>query len=291
LRAVTEVTTTFPGFSAQPDLLDDPEKELLAVVLDGSRMGSVRACLQAMLNCAEESKELLSSDTLRVINDIRDVMTGLDTALEGGLMSAPEEALDPLVTALMALSGLSQESMIRGVGWRFMEIGRRLERGLQIITLIRALLVRELADGEQATVLLAMLQVLEVLITYRRRYRARMDIAQGLELTLIDTSNPRSLIYQFEQLQAHIANLPEVGISSRELQAEQRALLEANTTLRLSHLVDLARPGDDSGRRDELDQVLSRLYHLLTSIGNVVSDKYFDHRVGPQQLVRAVWEG
>jgi len=30
---------------------------------------------------------------------------------------------------------------------------------------------------------------------------------------------------------------------------------------------------------------------LLTSIGNVVSDKYFDHRVGPQQLVRAVWEG
>lgn len=291
LRAVTEVTTTFPGFTTQAELLDDPEEELLAVVLDGNRLGSVKACLGAMLNCAEESKELLSSDTLRVINDVRDVMMGLDDALRGGLMSAPEEALDPLVTALMALSGLSQESMIRGVGWRFMEIGRRLERGLQIITLIRALLVRELAEGEQATLLLAMLQVLEVLITYRRRYRARMDMAQGLELTLIDTSNPRSLIYQFEQLQTHIANLPEVGISSRELQAEQRALLEANTTLRLSHLVELARPGEDSGRRDELDQVLGRLYHLLTTIGSEVSDKYFDHRVGPQQLVRAVWEG
>lgn len=291
LRAVTEVTATFPGFTAQSSLLDDPEAELLSVVLDGARMGSVKSCLSAMLNSAEESKELLSSDTLRVINDVRDVMMGLDKALRGGLVSAPEEALDPLVTALMALSGLSQESMIRGTGWRFMEIGRRLERGLQTITLIRALLVKEVSEGEQATLLQSMLHVLEVLITYRRRYRARMDIAQGLELTLIDVSNPRSLLYQFEQLQSHISQLPQVGISSRELQAEERALLEANSTLRLSHLVDLARPGDASGRRDELDQVLGRLYHLLTTIGTVVSDKYFDHRVGPQQLVRAVWEG
>ena len=291
LRAVTEVTATHPGFTVQSALLDEPEQELLAVVLDAARLGSVKACFNAMLNCAEESKELLSSDTLRVINDVRDVLTGLDAALQGGLVSAPEEALDPLVTALMALSGLAQESMIRGVGWRFMEIGRRLERGLQTITLIRALLVKALPDGEQAALLQAMLQVLEVLITYRRRYRARMDMAQGLELTLIDTSNPRSLLYQFEQLQNHISQLPEVGISSRELQAEQRALLEANTTLRLSHLVDLARAGEESQRRDELDQVLGRLYHLLTTIGTAVSDKYFDHRVGPQQLVRAVWEG
>lgn len=290
LRAITEVTATFPGFCAQNAPLDDPEQELLSVVLDGSRTGSVRSCLNAMLNSAEESKELLSSDTLRVINDVRDVMEGLDDALRGGLVSAPEEALDPLVTALMALAGLSQESMIRGTGWRFMEIGRRLERGLQTIALIRALLVVQLPDGQQAQVLQAALQVMEGLITYRRRYRARLDLAQVLELTLIDASNPRSLLYQFELLQTHIEQLPEVGISSRELQAEQRSLLEANTTLRLSHLVELARAGEETGRRDHLDQVLGRLYHLLTSIGTVVSDKYFDHRVGPQQLVRAVWE-
>lgn len=293
LKAVTEVTATHPGFvrDVPPELLTDPEPELLAVILDESRPGSLTACLNAMLNCAEESKELLSSDTLRVINDIRDALEGLSDALAGGLMSAPEEALDPLVTALMAFSGLTQESMIRGVGWRFMEIGRRLERGLQTVTLVRTLLAEELPEGQQGVLLQAMLMVLEVLITYRRRYRARMDIAHGLELVLIDTSNPRSLLYQFEQLQALIDQLPEVGISSRELQAEQRALLEANSTLRLSHLVDLANAEEGTEQRVLLEQTLERLYELLTTIGSVISDKYFDHRVGPQQLVRAVWEG
>jgi uncharacterized circularly permuted ATP-grasp superfamily protein/uncharacterized alpha-E superfamily protein len=291
LRAVTEVTMTFPGFCGKPELLRDPEPELLAVVLDGARAGTVKSCLNSMLNCAEESKELLSSDTLRVINDIRDVLDGLDNDLKGGLMSAPEEALDPLVTALMALSGLTQESMTRGVGWRFMEIGRRLERGLQIIGLQRVLLVDELLEAEQSFVLQAMLQVSEVLITYRRRYRARLDVSHALELTLLDTSNPRSLLYQFEQLQDHIENLPQVGISSRELQAEQRSLLEAVTTLRLSHLLELAGANDETHRREQLDQVLGRLLELLCSFGGVISDKYFDHRVSPQQLVRAVWEG
>lgn len=292
LQMVTEVTTTFPGFcQGNPQLINNPEEELLSVIIDGARVGSIRCCLQAMLNCAEESKELLSSDTLRVINDIRDGLVALDASLRGGLASAPEEALDPLVTALMALSGLTQESMIRGVGWRFMEIGRRLERGVQTITLLRVLLGKELTETEQSTVLQAALLILEGLITYRRRYRGKLDVVRGLELVLIDTSNPRSLLYQFEQLQAHITQLPEVGISSRELQAEERALLEAVSTLRLSHLVDLAKANDKDSRREHLNQTLARLYHLLTTTGTAVSDKYFDHRVGPQQLVRAVWEG
>jgi len=142
------ITVTYPGFSqATPELIENPEAELLAVVLDGARTGSIKSCLQAMLQCAEESKELMSSDTLRVINDVRDGLDSLDEALSGGLTSAPEEALDPLVTTLMALSGLAQESMIRGVGWRFMEIGRRIERGLQTVTLVRELLAGAAATG------------------------------------------------------------------------------------------------------------------------------------------------
>lgn len=292
LRAVTSVTDTHPGFlSGNKVLLENAEPELMAVILDGSRMGSVKSCLNAMLNCAEESKELLSSDTLRVINDVRDVLSGLDVDLRSGLMAAPEEALDPLVTALMALSGLTQESMIRGVGWRFMEIGRRLERGAQVVMFLRSVLVQVLDEADQSIILQATLLVLEVLITYRRRYRARMDMAHSLELVLLDTSNPRSLIYQFEQLQTHIDNLPAVGISSRELQAEQRALLEATSKLRLSRLVELARASSAGDKREELDKLLQELTQMLNTIGRVVSDKYFDHRAGPQQLVRAVWEG
>ena len=118
-----------------------------------------------------------------------------------------------------------------------------------------------------------------------------VDAALVLELVLLDTSNPRSLLFQFEQLQSQMNLLPEMGTSSRELQAEQRAVLEAITTLRLKRLVELAEVDSESGRRECLDQTLSHLHQLLSSIGAVLSDKYFDLQVRPQQLVRAVWEG
>lgn len=289
LQAVTEVTVTQPGFvDASDELIASPEKELLLVVKDGNRVGSVRSTLNSMLYCADESKELLSSDTLRVINDIRDALSELDDALAGGLASAPEEALDPLVTALMALAGLAKESMVRDFGWRFMEIGRRLERGLQTTTIIRNLLGPEVPPSDQQTLISALLLSLEALISYRRRYRARMGVQSCLDLVMMDTSNPRSLLYQLEQVSEHIRVLPKTVDQRHELPPEERAALEAETMIKLSLLKDLSARED--GQRKRLQQDLSRLTELLGSISNFVSDKYFDHRESSQQLVRSIWE-
>ncbi|MCB1847292.1 MAG: alpha-E domain-containing protein, partial [Halieaceae bacterium] len=52
------------------------------------RLGSIKSTLNAMLNSADESKELLSTDTLRVINDLHDELDGLDYTMAGGLASA-----------------------------------------------------------------------------------------------------------------------------------------------------------------------------------------------------------
>ena len=37
-------------------------------------------------------------------------------------------ALDEIVRFVATLSGLAQENMTRGTGWRFLDLGRRLER-------------------------------------------------------------------------------------------------------------------------------------------------------------------
>jgi uncharacterized circularly permuted ATP-grasp superfamily protein/uncharacterized alpha-E superfamily protein len=287
LRAVTQVTTCYPGFMQDtPGLFTAPEAELRAVLLDTKRFGSLRNSLDAMLVCAEETKELLSSDTLRIINDIRDGLEQLEASLPDDLSPAPEEALDPLVTALLALSGLLHESMIRGVGWRFLQMGRRLERSLQTLALVQSLLGETRSEDDQTLLLQSMLLTLEVLITYRRRYRGRMEVVHGLELVLIDTSNPRSLLFQLEQLQKLIDELPPLGVSSRELLAEQRAILDSLTRLRLSRLVDLANPMPN-GKRQTLLDAIAQQQTLLQTLSNLLSDKYFDHRTGPTQLVPA----
>lgn len=284
LKAVTEVSSTQPGFIGANDaLIRAPDEELLLIVKDGQRLGSVRSNLNAMLFCADQSKELLSSDTLRVTNDIRDALNDLDKSLEGDYVSAPEEALDPLVTALMALSGLANESMVRGVGWRFMQMGRRIERGVQTAAIINELLVPEVSASDQNVLIEAMLLSMETLISYRRRYRARMGIQTSLDLVLMDTSNPRSLLFQLNAIDKHIGRLPKSPEMRHELSGEQRATLAAQTLIKLSLLTELSNR--DEGQRKKLNEILEKINALLGEISNHITDKYFDHRETSRQLV------
>ena len=288
LRSVTEVTGTQPGFTV-PDspAFASPESELINVILDHSRFGSVSANVLAMLSCTEEAREMLSGDTHRVLSDLRETVTDLPTQLQPGSLSTPEEALDPLITSLLALSGLTQESMIRGFGWRFLEMGRRLERTLQTTLLLRTLLVPVLDDDAEEQLLESVLMCGEVLVTYRRRYRSQPELRNALVLLLLDLSNPRSLQYQLDQLTHHLNQLQDSGATSL-LSEERRLLLEAHTLLQLCRTDQLAKLNAE-GQRTDLDQLLDQLYTLLNETATLIARHYFEHQKNPQQLVNTSW--
>ncbi|MBN1007924.1 circularly permuted type 2 ATP-grasp protein [Amphritea pacifica] len=290
LQTVTQLTTTYPGFvlSAESASLQ-PEAELLSVVLDGKRTGSVTANLNSLLECSDQVREMLSADTQRVINDLRDELSGLADSLKQGLTAAPEEALDPLVTTLLALSGLWQESMVRGLGWRFIDMGLRVEKALQGLSLIRSSLVAVLPEYQQLQVLESILLSSEVLITFRRRDHSGSDMAQGLELLLHDNSNPRSVFYQVEQLRRHLGELPS-AVHGSGLAEEDRYMLEASSAIQLSNLETLVAEDDKTKTRATLDQLLARLQYLLQETSNQISTKYFDQIKVHQQLVRTAWD-
>ncbi len=282
LSAVTHVTSTYPGFtSLQPALLKNPEPEMISIILDQQRMGSVANNLTAMINSAEQVKEQLSSDTQRVINDIGDELELLKTTLEPNALSAPEETLAPLITTLLAFAGLIHESMTRGNGWHFIEIGRRLERALQITSMLRSMLTARLDEVDQESLIESSLLCGEALIPYRRRYQNGIRIDQGLEMIMLNPRNPRSLIYQLIQLEHHFAELPD---DHETFSTEQKLLLEATTALRLSNIKTLVKT--TSGIRAELDQLLSRTQYLISSIAKTIGQRYFDHTEGPQLLVK-----
>lgn len=288
LTAVTKVTETFPGFT-HPDtlLINNPEAELMSVILDEKRSGSLISSLREMLECAEEIKALMSADTQRVINDIRDDVSVLGNSLKYDFASAPEEALDPLVTSLLAFSGLVHESMIRGYGWRFMEIGRCLERSYQTMSLIRALITPVPQQYDKDIVLETLLLTLETLITYRRRYRARTDVVSGLVLTMLDDSNPRSLHSLLQELQQHIEALPEVN-TGPVLSPECRAVINVLHKIQLADLHSLCEPNEDN-EREQLDKLLLECQEVLNQLASLLSDHYFDHMESYQQLHSAQW--
>ncbi|MCG8311846.1 MAG: circularly permuted type 2 ATP-grasp protein [Pseudomonadales bacterium] len=292
LRTVTHLTNTYPGFTVEdPGLFKSPEAELISVVLDEQRVGGITSSLLAMLTSAEEVKELLSADTQRVINDIGDELASLKLAFKNQMASAPEEALDPLVTALLALTGLGQESMIHGMGWRFMKMGRRFERAMQTIYLMRSTMVPALDESDEEVLLESVLLSVEGLITYRRRYRSEVNVESALDLVMLDESNPRSLIYQLNCLEQHMKELP-AAISQKRLGGDQRAVLEAKTSLLLSDLKELAEPTPEKDKaiRHKLDQLLVRVQHLLIEGSGKVAEQYFDHTAGPQPITKSGWE-
>ncbi len=290
LCAVGEVSGSLPHSPSQDShTLAHPEAELIALIADGQRQGSVRSNLNALLYCANESKELLSSDILRVINDISDALVQLDASLQtpahqAAAIAAPDEALGPLITALMALAGLAQESMLRGPGWRFMQIGKRLERSVQTAAIIEHLIVPELSEQEQSTLIQALLLTLENLISYRRRYRARMGVQSCLDLVLLDAQNPRALLFQLQSVSEHLKSLPRANEGRHELPREERAAFEAEAQTRLVQLTELAARAQ--GERPALKALCQQISALMAQVSNAMTDKYFDHKTSSQQLVR-----
>lgn len=289
--AATRMTDSMASGAGQPD--ESPqlaEADLVQLVTDANRPSSVIRSIRSLLTCAEETKELMSTDTLRVVNEIRNQSRRLPVDLRQAILSAPDAALNPLISSLLSLSGIIHESMNRGTGWRFLDMGRRLERAMQTIAMTRTLLSEELADADQAAVLEALLVTIEALSFYRRRYRGQLDVHDVLELLLLDRGNPRSVIYQVRRLLRQLDDLPDSAGGEQQLAGEARHLFEASSMIRLADLAGLTRVDDDTRLRGNLDQLLGRLNELLAESSNALGNHYFAHGAGPQQLVSQSWE-
>ncbi|MGX9419332.1 circularly permuted type 2 ATP-grasp protein [Vibrio sp. RC27] len=292
LKSISIQTGCLPGFTEEnTELFDNPDEELADLVINANRMGSIKSNLLAMLSCAEQVKEMLSADTRIILNELRDHIADVDQAYSDGLPEVPEESLDSLVTSLLALSGLNHESMLRGLDWTFQEIGRRTERALQTTTLLKSTLTSTLPTLQQQQILESVLLSVEALISFRRRYRTRARVAFGLDLLMIDPTNPRSLIYQVERLREYLQVLPSTqGFTAGGLSDESKMIIRAKSQIQLASLNELAQVDEVENKRVKLEALVVEVAALLEEFTSAISDKYFDHTAGPQQLIKPKWK-
>ncbi len=162
------------------------------------RPESVIFVLGQVREAARNVRDRLSPDAWRVINRLE--------GFADSPASDPLELLDDTLFTLNAFSGLAMESMTRGLGWRFMDIGRRLERAINQTGLVRTGL-SEICKGSWNT-LEALLEAFDSIMTYRARYRTVFQPAPVLDLLLLDESNPKALAFQISRLAAHVEHLP-----------------------------------------------------------------------------------
>jgi uncharacterized circularly permuted ATP-grasp superfamily protein/uncharacterized alpha-E superfamily protein len=284
LRAVTHQTATLPGFAGEgaDERLRAPERELLSVLLDRRRPGSVRYNIDALVRTGRAVRDRLSSDTSRVISSLnRELVRPCELA-------TARDVLQRLIIQLAAFAGLCAESMSRGPAWRFIEIGRYLERAVHTAILLRTLFVPGATSPGSA--LEALLAIAHSLKTYRRRYRSHIDAPAVLDLLLLDESNPRALGHLLGQLEELVATLG--GDEAPRRGPAQRLVLDALTRLRLFDLSTLTQPeGGGAPSADgvrALDRLLGDIVTLLTALSDELTRRYFSSAEAPHQLVRIV---
>ncbi len=283
LRSLTSLTGTWPGFFAEDaaNLLQEPEAELLSVALDEQRNGSLAHTLRCLVQTGFAVRDLWSSDTWRVMDEMEERLVQSQDRHDATLWQMLEH-MDSLITSLSAFSGLVMESMTRGNGWLFLDIGRRLERALLLISTLRTAFSLRHDDGVETLLIESLLDTSDNLICYRQHYRSYFELPSFLELLLLDEHNPRSQAYQIARLHEHVAKLPHANANQR-LSQEERLMLEASSLLGLVNLDELLVVSKD-GIREHLDQQLSRLYYLLSSLSDTVTATYFRHGNAPQAL-------
>ena len=165
------------------------------------------------------------------------------------------------------------ESVTRGEGWRFLDMGRKLERSLYMVGLVRNTLVY--TNGHEGPLLEALLQVADSSMTYRRRYQGNLQTTAVLDLLLADETNPRSLAFQMAALSDDLEHLPR-DTARIGRTPEQRTMLESLTALRLADIHQLVK-ADPDGRRAALEALLSRLAVALPAISDALTQHYLSH--------------
>ena len=252
-----------PGGQA-PDNMDAIERALIDGIHDREERRSLRFNVDETVRVADSVRDRLSSDNWRVLGRL------------GALVSArpPEprdtndalQVLDDIILSLVAAAGLEMAHMTRDDGWRFLSLGRHLERLTFVATTIDAV-EAEGATAEQGA-LEWLLDLSDSLITYRARHLRRPEWPAVVDLLVFDERNPRSAMFQVAKLGKHVRLLPDANLIeiADEIETVRRSARE------VSHGQGHLFEGTDAD--DSIPRACKR---LALGLSDALTLRYFSH--------------
>ncbi|SDH23022.1 circularly permuted type 2 ATP-grasp protein [Roseospirillum parvum] len=287
-----------PGGPSADDQ-DATVRAILAANLDPANPVGLAALGLSVHRIGLRVRDRLSVDNWRAIGALAEAL-GLGMGIGGQPIAGPEtpiptpeEAgprLTAILTPLLVMAGLGNENMTRGLGWRFLDTGRRIERARRLLDLFEAV---ERTEGEARTAVLDLiLEATDSQMTYRARYLERAQTVPVLDVLLADESNPRALAYQLTRLALHMDSLAAdqaFALRTHEQRLAMRLLGVVRTLeldrLPLSGVAPMAEVADDPLAEDDqllrlpLPRLLGLLRRLIDALADSLARQYFAHAV------------
>jgi uncharacterized circularly permuted ATP-grasp superfamily protein/uncharacterized alpha-E superfamily protein len=277
LRVLLERSSLPPWLDGSAGSTDRLERRLSTLMFDPKCAYGLQETLTHLHRTASLVRDRLSHDAWRTLQRFytETVDRSHHARWFGGSLDKGEaiELLDDTVRALAAFNGMEMENMTRNHGWRFLDMGRRLERAQHLSELLRSVLIHGNPEDDGSLILL--LELADSFMTYRSRYLTTPILPPVIDLLLLDETNPRSVGFQMVALAEHVEQLPRDTERSLRNPA-QRTMLALLTANRLAEIVPLCDQ-DGEGRRRQLETLLDEIIEQLPKLSEMITRDYFSH--------------
>jgi uncharacterized alpha-E superfamily protein len=204
-------------------------------------------------HCASRLRDRFSGDGWQALNDL--------AALARDTRGTGDEAartLGALLRRVAGLAGLVHENMYRSTGWRFLSMGRALERADAMAATLARFAGAEAPPGA----LELTIELGDSVMTHRRRFPVGIGRDTVVDLLALDEENPRSILYSLCDLRDQVERLPE-DRRDGPMPALPREILLAHTRIAV-----MAPPEVDA-------DALADLRRSLAGISDLIARRYF----------------
>ena len=257
---IARISALLGAWSAGPSDIPHAKAALIAraALQREDLAGSLPYLVHAARAAASIIRDRFSPDAWRALSSL--VATIGAPLPAGASESAIFERVEAALRIIASFSGLAQENMSQLAGWRFLELGRRIERALATCRFVRQFAAGPTPDGG----LDVLLELCDSQITYRQRYVMIAARAPVIDLVALDPNNPRSIAYQLDRIETHLAALPKHNAEGRLSRPQQIAAAVA-TTFRTTDAADID------------DAVITSTEDALMSLSAIIAAYYLTH--------------
>ncbi|MBL0167796.1 MAG: circularly permuted type 2 ATP-grasp protein [Propionivibrio sp.] len=179
------------------------EAQMLAAICDKELDDALAGNIRRLLWVGAQVRERFSVDNWHALNRIQHQLQRYSEVQPD--ISDALAFLDQVLLTSSSLAGFAMDNMTRDDGWRFLIIGRRIERLIFLSNAISQFL--RLASTRAAGSIECLLELTDSIITYRSRYMTQPELLPTLDLVVFNETNPHGVCFQLQDLMQYLDGL------------------------------------------------------------------------------------
>lgn len=234
--------------------------DIVAFTRDSAAGTTIVDAISAARENARGAREVTSTEIWECLNTTYNALPERERAAK---RLGPHEFLSYVEGRAAMFAGLADSTLSRDDGYRFMVLGRAIER----VDMTVRLLLSRVGDSASSPAWVTLLRSAGAHDTYLRTYRGALDAGRVVEFMLLDRLFPRSIFYSLRLAEHNLDELLHRPHDRLGATAEaQRLLGRARSELEFMH------PGV---LLESLEQRLAGLQKMCSDVGEALALQYF----------------